>query len=80
MLQQFVQVVAEGGEHGPFEFVGADLDLFPECPACVGELLVGGHQPSALEPIEAKVRVGVGPSAPGGVLPGREPPPLGAEL
>ena len=39
VVQELVQVVTERVEHRPFELVGADLDLLPERPAGVGELL-----------------------------------------
>jgi hypothetical protein len=60
---------------GRSSFVGADLDRFAERPARVGEFFVVGHQPSALEPFEPGVHVGVGLSAAGGALTGGEPPP-----
>jgi hypothetical protein len=48
MLQQLVQVVSQRVQQRPFELVGTNLDLFPEPPAGVGELLPRGHQPSPL--------------------------------
>ena len=43
----------------PLELVGADLDLLPERPAGVSQLLVVAHQPTTGEPVEAGVHVGV---------------------